>query len=402
MSTRSLQWTTLFACVAAFYVYYTHESSGGVQNSVLTLGAVVLGLAVLLRLTLALANNRTAEARRLLTPANVTEILRSKFGPNLTVRSVTIDHIAKCGDGKASTTDRVAFTVEYSQFPAGWQPQEHMMLKYILLPWYFRLGANRTVMHMAWRLAQLLSWVRLDWTVYSLVNTYNYHLPHAPDAMYENETRFYRDIRAELNGAQDGGGPFQAPEVYGTLYDEHGHRFGVFMQDLSRADASFPNALGVLPLASLRSVLRQLARLHARYWQSPRLAGEGKGGDLGWLPTPTKGGMFEVFHSLGFGLIADHVRSNPFEQELLAPLRLSVDKLWQGLCRAEQALAAEPTTLCHGDTHVQNVYVQQHARVRTQCTRRLATRMHACCGCGGVAGGGNNRRPMFPDRTKLC
>jgi hypothetical protein len=368
MSTRSLQWTALFVCVAAFFVYHTHETFG-VMNSALTLGGVALGLAVLLRLTLALANNRTAEARRLLTPTNVTAILRSKFGPNLTVRHVTIDHIAKCGDGKASTTDRIAFSLEYSEYPAGWQPQQHMILKYILLPWYFRLGANPTVMLLAYRLAQLLSWVRLDWTVYSLVNAYNYHLPHAPDAMYENETRFYRDIRGELgNAAADtsGGGPFQAPEVYGTLYDERGHRFGVFMQDLSRAGATFPNALGVLPLASLRSVLRQLARLHARYWQSPRLNCSA-GGDLGWLPTPTKGGMFEVFHSLGFGLIADHVRSNPFEQELLAPLRLPVDKLWLGLCRAEQALASEPTTLCHGDTHVQNVCV--HACVARRCER---------------------------------
>ncbi len=66
---------------------------------------------------------------------------------------------------------------------------------------------------------------------------------------------------------------------------------------------------------------------------------------------------YDVFHSIGLGLIADHVRSNPFEQALLQPLGgLSVEALWVGLVRAERALAAEPTTLCHGDAHVQNTY----------------------------------------------
>ena len=241
-----------------------------------------------------------------------------------------------------------------------------MILKYVLLPWFFRLGANPTVMVISWRFAQLLSFVWLDWIVYSIINTYNYYMPHAPDAMYENETRFYRELRRELDDDDDncydddkagsnngsgagasvaghGGGVnsdqhtgnqppnhrrrrFETPDVYGTIYDARRHRYGVIMEDLRGAAAArFPNALSTpsLPLQSLRGVMHLLARLHAKFWQSDRFdaaaaaAATGVGGpgaDLTWVPTPTKGGMYEVFHSLGRGLIADHVRSNSFEQ----------------------------------------------------------------------------------------
>jgi hypothetical protein len=207
-----------------------------------------------------------------------------------------------------------------------------MLLKYILLPWYFRLGANPFVLSIAWGVAQLLGLVHLEWIVYSIVNAYNFNLPHAPDAMYENETRFYRDLRHELDnddsgnnddgsGSDNGSGshskkkksrrstsksksksqnkkkqnsrPFEAPQAYGTLYDARGHRFGVFMEDLSLRQAHFPNATSQLPLPTVRSALRQLARLHGKFWQSPRFLDEHNGGsgDLAWLPTPTKGGM---------------------------------------------------------------------------------------------------------------
>ncbi len=97
------------------------------------------------------------------------------------------------------------------------------------------------------------------------------------------------------------------------------------MEDLSLRGARFPNALDELGVAHVRALLRSLAALHARFWESPRFEA-----DLSWVPTVSRGGMHEVFSSIGFGLIRDHVARNPFEQALIAPLGLSVEQLWEG------------------------------------------------------------------------
>lgn len=179
------------------------------------------------------------------------------------------------------------------------------------------------------------------------INLYNYFLPHAPDAMYENEGLFYQRVRPLL------GNLVETPNVYGTLVDTAGCRFVVLMDDLNEKGAVFPTALQSLSVAQVRNMLGSLARLHARYWRSTEFA---PGGNLDWVPTPLHGGVQFVFDCLGEGLITDHVRSNPFEQRLLAPLGHSVATLWAGLLRAQESIASDPVTLCHGDTHIQNTY----------------------------------------------
>ena len=47
----------------------------------------------------------------------------------------------------------------------------------------------------------------------------------APDAMYINEVRFYRTIRGSLS--------IEAPECFGSIFDETHRSFGVLMEDLT-------------------------------------------------------------------------------------------------------------------------------------------------------------------------
>ena len=66
-----------------------------------------------------------------------------------------------------------------------------------------------------------------------------------------------------------------------------------------------------------------------------------------------------MFRSIGKGLIKDHVRKNKFEQDILKPLGLTIDEMWECLILCEKMFcsAKNGQTLCHGDTHIQNTYV---------------------------------------------
>ena len=100
------------------------------------------------------------------------------------------------------------------------------------------------------------------------------------------------------------------------------------------------------------SLLSNLARLHAGFWNSPRLAG-----DLSWLPDRLSGGMFPVFDGIGRELIRYQVEQHRSKSELLRPLGRTVDQLWEGLWMSQRALARGPLTLLHGDTHIGNTYL---------------------------------------------
>lgn len=222
---------------------------------------------------------------------------------------------------------------------------EQLIFKCNLLPSFMRVGASPWMLSFVSLLGKAFGIVGLGFLVYRSANVVNYYLPHAPDSMYENETRFYRDVRPELS--------IETPRCYGTLYSPKSREFGILMEDLGAKGATFPTAVDDVPVERVRDLLKSLARLHARHWESPRLE---KGGDLSWLPTPRCGGMADVFQKLGRGLIADHVRADPIRREKIKPIGLSVDKLWEGLLKAEEALMVPPLTLCHGDAHVQNTY----------------------------------------------
>lgn len=113
------------------------------------IGFVLLLCGVVFYLLRSAMLSRDKRAAELLTPEFLAKVFAERFrlGKEFEsggVRSVTIPSIARCGDGKASTTDRIVLQVT-------WQDQalqqrmgcpEEMVLKYSLLPGYLRLGAS--------------------------------------------------------------------------------------------------------------------------------------------------------------------------------------------------------------------------------------------------------------------
>lgn len=309
-------------------------------------GACVLLMVIGLYLLHKATWGREQRASELLTPQLLQDCLQSRY-PGLVVRTVNVLHVARCGDGKASTTDRILIELTSEAPPSSALPPQRMMVKTILLPRYLRLGSSLPLIQLGGGLARMLRPIGLDKLVCNAINVYNFYLPQGIDAMYRNESMFYR--RLLLSGELVN--VIEAPEVFGVIMDERNCQYGVIVEDLTLRGAIFPTALDHLPLAHCRGVLEVLARLHATFWDSPRLHK-----DLTWLPTPHTGGMQAVFDAIGFGLIEDHVRSNQFEQKLIEPLGLSVEQLWAGLERAQEVLATPPLTVCHGDTHVGNTF----------------------------------------------
>ncbi len=235
-----------------------------------------------------------------LTPEVVGGVLASRH-PGVVVDAVEIVSTKRCGDGVASTADRVTIALSYAPGAGAGLP-EQMVVKTMLAT------------------------------------------PHAPAAMYENEVRFYGEVRPELT--------IEAPAVYGTSFDRATGRFGLLLEDLTVRAASFPSALTPVSLAQIRSLIGHLATLHATYWQSPRFAN-----DLAWVGTPTTGGMADVFTSIGLELIEDQVARHPFKAELIAPLGRSVADMWGPLWAVQASHTDDPTTLLHGDPHIGNTYL---------------------------------------------
>jgi hypothetical protein len=221
--------------------------------------------------------------------------------PGVVVDRVEIVAAKHAGEGVASTADRVVVDLTYGPGTSGDLPTR-LVLK------------------------TMLAW------------------PHAPQVMYENEVRFYREIRDELD--------IEAPRVFASHFDPPTGRFGLLLEDLTARGARFPSALDPVSLTEVRSLLGNLAALHARFWDSPRFDTE-----LSWVPTPMGGGMFDVFDTIGLELIEDQVARHPFKADLIAPLGRTVAQMWEPLWQVQRQHTMAPTTLLHGDPHVGNTYL---------------------------------------------
>lgn len=281
-----------------------------------------------------------------LTPEVMTALLSEKQ-PGIVVERVEITEHAQCGDGLASTADRIGLKLHYREGSNTAGLPQQMKLKTILLHRFLRFGMPMIISTA--RVVNLLEKIpvlgRLSGPfVFTLINIYQRYFPHAPEAMYRNEVNFYGKLRQEV--------AIEAPACYASVMNESDGQFGILMEDLGLRSARFPNAIDGVSLDEMRSLVGQLAKLHAHFWQSPRL-----NNDLAWLPKTFAGGMFPVFDAIGLNIIRDQVAKNPFKQQLLAPLNRSVDQLWQANWKAQQIIYRQPHTLLHGDTHIGNTYV---------------------------------------------
>lgn len=277
-----------------------------------------------------------------LTPEVVTALLGEQR-PGARVTNLRVLRSANRGDGVASTADRIALELDY-ETDVGLPSR--MLLKTVLLHRSLRFGASsiERTGKLFGLLGALPFGARVRPAVFSLMGAYQRRFPQAPDAMYLNEVRFYREIRPELS--------IEAPQCFGSLFDEKRRSFGVLMEDLALRGARFPNALDGVRVDELRGLVETLAALHARFWESPALHSR-----LGWLATPLSGGMYPVFQALGLDLVRNQVQANPYKAALIEPLGKTVDELWSALWKAQEILATGPQTLLHGDPHIANTYL---------------------------------------------
>jgi aminoglycoside phosphotransferase (APT) family kinase protein len=235
-----------------------------------------------------------------LDPGLLTQVL-SERQPGVLVEGLRVVEQAHCESGSASTAGRAVLDLSYAPGRDGGLPRR-VVLKTVLVR------------------------------------------PGAPAAMYQNEVRFYRHLRPELD--------LETPRAYACSFDEASGRFGIVMEDVRERGARFPNATGAIGESAIRSLLGHLASLHARFWESPRFSS-----DLAWLWSPCSGGFHAFLQAAGIEVIREQLRQSEYKRELLARLGRSLDELWVLLWRAQAILDSQPRTLLHGDTHLGNTYL---------------------------------------------
>ena len=165
--------------------------------------------------------------------------------------------------------------------------------------------------------------------------------------MAMTEVRFYEQVRPSLGDV--------APRAYSARAG-HGARFVLLLDDLIEQGAA-PVAPGDdCTLSHARAVVDVLARLHAAYWRSPRLAT-----DLAWA-TPMIGRP-------GFALLANQfrrVRRTFLTQADARNVSPRARRMLQLLNDNDVALyrswSAGPQTLVHGDSHVGSTYALPDGR----------------------------------------
>ena len=239
-----------------------------------------------------------------LTPEILTAAI-SPERPGLIVESLEVVEAFYAATGQASTADRVILNLDYSKEGASAAAAENLPRRVVLK-------------------TMLVS-------------------PHAPAVMYETEVRFYREIRPLV--------PFDTPAYYGALFDPESGQFGIVLEDLTERGVVFPNVTMPTSMGQIRSLLRNLAALHAKYWESPKLAT-----DFAWMATPKGGGMEELFKRI-VPAIMGHIEKEPWRGEILEPIGRSVPDLHSDMLKvAAGPLEDGPRALLHGDTHIGNTY----------------------------------------------
>ncbi|MFQ5473946.1 MAG: phosphotransferase [Dehalococcoidia bacterium] len=154
--------------------------------------------------------------------------------------------------------------------------------------------------------------------------------------LYHREYGFYTDVA-------DNAGP-PTPHLYGASLDERTGDFVLLLEDISPAKEG-DLATGC-SLEQAATVVDTLARMHARWWDSPELT------QLSWLPLPNYVTNLEYE-----GADARDPWSKFLAQtgdRLPAPLLSLCRKLRRDQSVLER-LATPPLTLVHGDLNIQNV-----------------------------------------------
>jgi thiamine kinase-like enzyme len=168
-------------------------------------------------------------------------------------------------------------------------------------------------------------------------------------AIYENEVNFYTRLRPELD--------IETPRSLGGYFDSESKRYMLILEDMTARAVRFPSVMEEVSVEEVRSVLDTLARLHARYWESPRFEG-----DLSWVQTHVQGDIEKLMSGLISESIRIEIAREKFKRELIGRMRTSEPELRRAVAVLQRHQATLPQTLLHGDPHVGNTYLTPDRR----------------------------------------
>jgi hypothetical protein len=150
------------------------------------------------------------------------------------------------------------------------------------------------------------------------------------------EARFYRDVAREV--------PVRVPAVYHAAIDDAG-RYVMVLEDLVASACRFPSPRDADIAEVTGRIVDELALLHARYWEDPRLAGE-----LTWVSDG---------HRLSFGGGGPFIQRavDRFADDMPPAFRRLGELYVAETPRIAELFETGPSTLAHGDPHVGNLFV---------------------------------------------
>lgn len=162
--------------------------------------------------------------------------------------------------------------------------------------------------------------------------------------LYDDETRFYRDLRPDLN-----------VETMTTYFADHldgPSQFLILGEDITLRGAQVPDAVAGLTVEQTDALLATLSQLHAPFWGNRRLT---DGGDLSWLQDPVTGGFATFLRDNGFAIIRALIEA-PYKKALLDASGTDMDGMEAAFWRLQERVARDPVTVLHGDPHPRNTY----------------------------------------------
>lgn len=170
-------------------------------------------------------------------------------------------------------------------------------------------------------------------------------LPAFP--LYRNEVAVYTQLR-----------PFEfmsTPQCLGAWFDEGSGTFALALEDLTDRGATFCSALTPLSLENVESMLRQSAKLHARYWGD---RADWTAPEMSWTQTHVAGELHELFNhpDLVPQMIADEVAAVQHKRELVQSVGQTASSLLRQVQIVQEHQSRLPQTLVHGDFHVGNTF----------------------------------------------
>ena len=154
---------------------------------------------------------------------------------------------------------------------------------------------------------------------------------------YEKEARFYNELCNDIG--------VRAARSYFTASDPAAVQYVILMEDLGGLELG--DQVAGASAEQCSTLLREVAKLHARWWNSPDLEA------LDWIPALNS-------PILKLSSLAMAQALGPFLENFgahLTPQQVDIaQQLLPRLNPIQDAFAQAPTTLCHGDLRLDNVF----------------------------------------------